>query len=261
MGKESNVQAPDPRLTDAQIRSLDVQNSAIQQIMNNSADLAPLQRRQLEQSLAANEQAYADAQQDREWTLARRNMLSGVQDQIVNDAKAFNLEDRTKQLVGQAYGDVNQAFSSARGQSERSLARMGVNPNDGRMTATQNTTNAQQALALTSAASKVREAARQEGYQLTNRANDALSGYATLSSQALSSAANYGTAGLGLANTGLAGLNSGYGAAATAAGGMGSNATSAYTSQANAYNQANAAAGSGAGALVGAGGTIVALAI
>lgn len=258
MGKEADVQAPDPRLIDAQVESLAIQNNAIQRMMANADALLPLQREQMQFALDSNRQAYANAQDDRAFMLSRRGALQGVQDRMIQDANAYSAEDRAQQYLGQAQGDINQAFDNTRQQAVRTMSRMGVNPNDGRMAAFQNQNAASQALAMATASNKVREAARQEGYQLTDRANNALAGYPAMGMQALGAQAGYGTAGMGLANAGLAGLNSGYGAVAQGAGAMGSNATSAYGAQAGAYNQANASAGQEAGAAFGAFGSIAA---
>ena len=261
MGKESDVQAPDPRLTEAQIQSLAVQNNALQRIVDNANELQPLQREQMQFAMDSNRQAYADAQEDRQFMLSRRGALRGIQDRMVRDANAFSAEDRAQQYLGQTYGDINQAFDNTRQQAVRSMTRMGVNPNDGRMAAFQNQNSATQALAMATASHKVREAARQEGYQLTDRANNALAGYPAMGMQALGMQAGYGAAGMGLANQGLAGLNSGYGQVVGGAGAMGSNATSAYGAQAGAYNQSQANSGQEAGAAIGAVGTIAAVVI
>lgn len=261
MGKEADTPAPDPRLVEAQIRSLDVQERAINRIMDQSDEMLPLQKEQLQFGLDAARQAQQESNADREWMLTRRGALSGLQDRMVEDANAFNTEDRREQLAGQALGDVNQAFSNTRAQGMRSMARMGINPNDGRMSAFNSQQDATQALAMSTAANKVREAARAEGFQLTDRANNALAGYPAMGMQATGAAAGYGSAGLGLANQGLAGMNSGFGAAAGGAGAMGGNATGAYGTQANAYNQSKANAGAETGATVGAVGTIASIAI
>lgn len=256
MGKSSDVPAPDPRLVEAQISSIERQNTLIDQIVRNSDEMLPLQREQMQFGLAAQQQAFEDARSDRDWMLNRRGALSGLQDRLVQDAATFNTEDRREQLAGEALGDVNQAFGSARDQGMRSMTRMGINPNDGRMAAFNQQHGSNQALATATAANKVRQAARMEGYQLTDRATNALAGYPAMGMQATGQAAGFGAAGLGLANQGLAGMNSGYGAGLQGAGQVGQNATSAYGAQANAYNNSQqddpfaSIVGAGLGALI-----------
>ena len=128
----SSAPAPDPKLIEAQIRSMGFQDDAIQSIMKASADMAPLQKEQLQFGLDSSRTAYEQSQADRGFTLDRRDKLSGLQDTIVNDAKTFNTQDKQDELAGMAMADVNQGFSSAREQSGRAMARMGVNPSSGR---------------------------------------------------------------------------------------------------------------------------------
>lgn len=258
MGKESDTPPPDPRLIEAQIRSLDTQGRAIDRILAQSEEMLPLQREQLQFGLDSARLAQQQANEDRAWMLTRRGALGGMQDRMVQDAQTFNTEDRREQLAGQAMGDATQAFSNARSQGMRTMARMGINPNDGRMSAFNQQQSAAQALAMSTAANKVREAARSEGFQLTDRAHNALAGYPAMGMQATGAAAGYGASGLALANQGLAGMTSGYGAAVQGASAMGNSAANMYGTQANAYNQAQSGAGAEAGAIIGTVGTIAA---
>lgn len=232
-GKSSNVPAPDPRLVEAQIRSMGFQDEAIQQIMKTSREMLPMQNEQMQFGLDSARTAYGQSQEDRSWMLDRRGSLSGMQDQLINDAKTFNTEDRTDQMRGQAMGDVNQAFSNSRDQGARAMARMGVNPNSGRMDSLNMQTSIAQAAAMAGAGQKANAVARAEGYALTDRATNALSGYPSMSMQATGAGAGFGMAGLNAANQGLAGMNSGFGAGSQAAGQLGQNATSMFGAQAN----------------------------
>lgn len=253
MGKSSDAPAPDPRLTEAQIRSIDKQGLFMDQIMANSNEMLPLQKEQLRWGLDTSRMAWDQAQGDREWMLGRRGALSGLQDRLVQDANTFNTEARRQELAGEALGDVNQAFDNVRGQGLRTMTRMGVNPNDGRMMAFNNQTSNAQALAMATAANKVRQAARQEGFQLTDRATNALAGYPAMGMQATQAGAGYGAAGLNMANQGLAGMNSGYGAGGQLAGQMGANATNMWSAQSRAHQAAqdsdNQLFGAGLGAI------------
>ena len=230
--KGSSAPAPDPRLTDAQIRSMDQQNSMLQRIVAQSDEMLPLQKEQLQFGLDSAKTAYEQSQADRGWMLTRRDQLSGVQDRIVQDAKDFNEGDRTGQLLNQADADVNESFGLARDQTMRGLQRRGVNLSSGKaLMMAQGTGNAQ-ALARATAANKVREAARAEGFALTDRANNALAGYPSMGMSATGAGAGFGSMGLGLTSSGLAGMNSGYGQAAGIAGSMGQNATGMFNAQA-----------------------------
>ena len=228
---------PDPALIAAQIRSMGIQDSAITKMLQNVDALLPIQQEQMRFGLETGRTAYTQSQDDRTWMLGRRGSLSGLQDTMVNDANEFNLDQRTDQMLGEAKADVNSAFSSARDQQSRGLSRMGVNPSAGKALAMGNQTAIAQAAAQAGAATKVRQAAKAEGYALTDRASNALAGYPAMGMQATSAGAGYGLSGLTAANTGLAGMNSGYGAAGTMAGQMGSNATGMFNAQANYKSQ------------------------
>lgn len=256
MGKSSDAPAPDPRLTEAQIRSIDKQGLFMDKIMANSDAMLPLQQEQMQWGLDTARQAWDQTQADREWMLNRRGALSGLQDRLVQDANTFNTEARRQELAGEALGDVNQAFDSVRGQGLRTMARMGINPNDGRMMSFNNQTGNAQALAMATAANKVRQAARAEGMAMTDRATNALAGYPAMGMQATQAGAGYGSAGLGLANAGLAGMNSGYGAGGMLAGQMGANATNMWSAQSKAYQAAQDSDNQLLGAGLGMAGTL-----
>lgn len=261
--KSSNVAAPDPRLVEAQIRSMGIQDGVIERVMQQSQEIQPLQREQLQFGLDTARTAYDQSQQDRNWTLGRRGSLTSMQDTLTNDAKSFNTEDRRNELAGQAMADVNQGFASARDQNGRAMARMGVNPSSGRALAMGNQLSIAQAGALAGASTNARTGARMEGRALTDRATNALSGFPAMSMQATQSGAGFGASGTTIANQGLAGMNSGFGAAGTMAGAMGQNATGMFGAQAN-YKLGSDKAAADAnpmGALLGAGAQLGAAAI
>ena len=261
--KSSSAPAPDPRLVEAQIRSMGIQDDVIQRVMQQSEEMLPLQKEQLQFGLDTARTAYDQSQQDRTWMLDRRGSLSSMQDTLVQDAKGFNAESRGNELAGKAMADVNQGFANAEGQQTRALSRMGVNPSSGKALAMGNQTEIAKATALAAAGTGARAQARQEGYALTDRATNALAGYPAMGMQATQSGAGFGASGTTIANQGLAGMNSGYGAAGTMAGQMGQNAASMYGAMGSYKNGAdNAAANANPmGALLGAGAQLGAAAI
>jgi hypothetical protein len=147
---------------------------------------------------------------------------------MLRDAESFNSGARTDQMLGEAQADTTSAFNNAQAQQQRGLSRMGINPNSGRSLAMNNQNSIAQASAQAGVSAKVRQAAKAEGYALTDRASNALSGYPAMGMSTTGAGAGYGTSGVGLANAGLAGLNSGYQAAGGMAGQMGSNAAGMY---------------------------------
>ena len=232
-GGSSSAPPPDPRLVEGQLKSMGIQDDAIKSIMANAADMAPLQKEQIQFGLDSAKTAYGQAQEDRSWSLGRRGALQGLQDTQIAEAKGFNTQDRANELAAQAGADVNQGFASAREQSGRAMARMGVNPNSGRSEVLNNQQSVAQAAALAGAATGARTGARLEGRALTDRASNSLAGYPAMGMAASGAGAGFGASGISIANTGLAGLNSGAGSAAQVAGQMGANATSMYGAQGN----------------------------
>lgn len=232
----SSAPAPDPRLVEAQIKSMGIQDDAIQRIMANAEALQPLQREQMQFGIDSARTAFEQSQDDRAYALARRGVLSGLQDRLAEDAKSFDTEARREELAGQAGADVRQAFGAARGTAARDMARMGVNPASGRFAASMGQLSTQEALAEAGAKTTARRAARQEGVAMTDRATNALAGYPAMGMQATGAGAQFAASGINLANTGLAGMNSGFGSAAQVAGQMGANASGMYGQQASYKN-------------------------
>ena len=264
----SSAPPPDPELVKAHIKSLGVQDSAIQKMLDNADRMQPYQLRQMEQAMAlqhrlaplqeqqlqlglrAANTAYDQSQEDRQWALMKRGQLDQAQSALLNEAANYNEGQRRDTLFGEAVGDITQAFDQAEQQGLRTMSRMGVNPNDGKMAAMVNQNNMQEALAKASAGRKVSEAARAEGLQLKSNAANMLSGYPSMGMQASSQGAGFGGMGLTIANNGLAGagnamnfmsagmasMNSGYGQAAGLAGQMGGNAANMWGAQANYKN-------------------------
>lgn len=253
--KSSSAPAPDPRLVEAQIRSMGIQDDVIKRVMQQSEEVLPLQKEQLQFGLDASRTAFDQAQADRTYALERRGQLTSMQDVMIDEARDFNTEDRGKEIAAQAGADVEQAFANQRQASGRAMARMGINPNSGRSSAMDAEMGMAQATAKAGIQGSARQAARAEGRALTDRASNALAGYPAMGMSTTGSGAGFGAAGINIVNQGLAGMNSGYSAAGTMAGQMGQNAASMYGAMGSYKNGAdNAAANANPmGALLGAG--------
>ncbi|WP_312531283.1 hypothetical protein [Comamonas sp.] len=249
----TSTPAPDPRLVEAQVRNLGVQDDMIQQIIQNTNDMAPVQKEQTQFALDTARQSWEQSQADREYAIGRRDQLTGLQNTMIQDAKTFNTEAKREELAGQAAADVSQAYTSAQRTQAAEMARMGVNPADGKYGSMSNALSATTALASASAKNGARTAARQEGQMLTDRASNALAGYPAMGMQTTAATAGYGGMGQSVANTGLAGLNSGYGQAAGMAGNAGNSAANMWGQQSNAYQQSQASSGATTGTLLGVG--------
>lgn len=230
-GGGGSAPAPDPVLIAAQIRSMGIQDEAIKAVMSNSNEMLPLQKEQTQFGLESSKTAYEQSQDDRGWALARRGEMTGVQDGMIKDAADFNADGRQEQLAQKAGEDVAGAVKASEGQLTRTMASRGINANSGAALSAMSGSALTGAMAGASAVNNTREAARKEGYGLSDRANSALAGYSTQASAATGAGAGFGTAGLATANAGAAGMNAGFGAAGGMAGQMGSNATGMFGAQ------------------------------
>lgn len=252
----SSAPAPDPRLVEAQIRSMGIQDDAIARILKTAEEMAPIQREQMQFGLDAARTAFNDARDDRAFSVARRGVLSGLQDKLVSEAAGFDTDARREELAGEASADVAQVFDGARGQLARSLARTGVNPASGAAATAMSRMATDEALAKVTGMNKARTGARIEGIQMTDRATNSLAGYPSMSMQATGAGAQYAASGINLANVTQAGLNSGATSAAQVASQLGANATGMFGQQANYKNAQDRLAIEEGSALVGALGSL-----
>ena len=230
-GKSSSAPAPDPRLVEAQIRSMGVQENVIQRMMSNSDSMLPLQKETMQFGLDTSKAAYKDSQADRSWMLTRRGMLSTAQDKIAADSANFNENDRANEYERTAMANIDKGLSGANEAAIRSGSRYGLNT--AKLGASMGRQDMGAAAAKAQAGFMARTAARAEGLQLSDRTANTLAGYPAMASGQTGAGAGYGAAGLGVANQGLAGMNSGYGSAGGVAGQMGQNATNMYGQQAS----------------------------
>jgi hypothetical protein len=227
----SSAPPPDPRLIEQQIKSMGIQDSAIQQVLANAKDMAPLQKKQLEDSISRGTTLYDQSQEDRTYGLQRRGVLTGLQDRLVTDAKNFNEPARQEQMASEAQADVTAAYNNSAGQLKRGLERSGVNVGSGKSLALQNQNMLNQAATSASAANKTRQAARLEGFQLTDRATNAFSGYPSSTANSVNTGMSTAGFSSNLANNALSGQNSSYVSVGGMAGNMGTNATNMYGEQ------------------------------
>jgi hypothetical protein len=233
--KGSDAPPPDPRLTEAQIRSMEVQDDVIQRIVRNAESMLPLQREATQFALDQARQGASDTQADRNWMLTRRAMLSGVQDRLVADANTFDARVRRDELAQEAGADAQVAIANARASSSRDLARRGVMPGSGRAGDARLVLG--EAALTAGGMNTARRAARAEGYALTDRSANALAGYPAMSTNATGQTVNMALGAQGAANAGAAGMNAGFGMANAGAASMGANATSMWNAQANYKSQ------------------------
>jgi len=234
--KSSSAPPPDPRLVEAQLKSMGIQDAAIQDILAQAKEMAPIQKDAMQFALDTNKQAVKDAQADRSWMLTRRGMLSGAQDRMQKDAADFDAKVRSDEIAQAAGADAQIAIGNARASSARDLARRGIMPGSGRSAGADAALTLGAATLAAGAQNNARTAARAEGYALNDRVANAVAGYPAMSSAVSGQGATLAAGGVNTANAGAAGLMAGNTTAAGIAGAMGSNATSMYGAQASYKN-------------------------
>lgn len=122
--------AADPRIGDAAMKS------------------AELGEKYLEFMRGQSDRANAWADEDR----ARyKSVYQPIEDKYIADAAAYDSPERKAAMAAEAVADVRQNSSLARGQGERRLAALGVNPASGRAIETVSRDNASEALAAAGA--------------------------------------------------------------------------------------------------------------
>jgi hypothetical protein len=232
----SDAPPPDPRLIEAQIRSLGIQDDAIRRVISMSESMQPLIKEQMSFGLQSARTAFDQSQVDRTYALERRDHLTDMQNRQLEDARDFDSKSRSDQLSKQAIADVEMQASANRKAMERAQDRANIDPSSGKAMAMAAQSNLSEVVAKAGAGNVARERARAEGRALVDRSANSLAGFPTMGMQTTGAGAAYGAAGLGLVGQGLSTLNAGNTTAISGGASMGSNATSMYGAQASYKN-------------------------
>lgn len=159
--------------------------------------------------------------------LARQKALFfPVEEQMVRDAMGYDSAERMDRMAGRAAADVNQQFSNARDQQNRSMARYGLRPDSGAFAAVNSRLSLGQALGAAGASNQARNDVQDRAIALRAGAanfgrglgSQAASGFSTsiaanqgaggqMNSDMASAMAGYGMMGQGF-NTAIGGYNS-----------------------------------------------------
>lgn len=308
--KGNSTPPPDPALIAAQVKSMGIQDDLLQKSMALfESELLPIQREALQgtleaaklgasatmnaasaaaaplmqQALTADKLAnkaieLQDYQQDQ---MAKNDQRYwGVQvpmeDELIAQVKERESQKYKDQVTGRAAAEVQQGFSSARAQTMRDAARMGLDPTSGGFGTGMARMATDQALGMASAKNNTRMAL--DNADLANKFQlyggmKGMAGLGQTSASLATGAINAGTgavnAGTNAAATGMRGgggssgsgasyrdvfagassIMGGYSGMAGMAGNMGSNATNMWNAQANAYN--NGQGGDSLGGMLG----------
>lgn len=237
-GGGSDATPPDPALVEAQINQMGIQSDIAERMVGISEQLLPYQIQQMEQGIRAAETGYQDSREDRSYMLGRRGLLTGQQDRIVQDANAYSTEAKQEEMAARAVADVETTAAASEATAARDLARRGVNPASGAALAQGNASSLAKTGLKVAASNAGRTQAREEGRMLTDRANNVLAGYPSMSMAATQNGVGNGMAGLSAANQAVGGIQSGFGAASGASAGASQTAAGLYGQQQNAYQNA-----------------------
>lgn len=251
----------DPAIGQAALKNTELSQQALDWFKQQAADQKPFQDSLNKSSLAAaNAQTGLmglQTQAAKDAIARQQNVAQPLQDQIINAAKNYDTPAAEEAAAGRAGGDVTQGFSNARAQQGRSMARMGINPNDGAWAAGDRQLVNAEALGTAGAENKARIDTRNIGAAKMQDAASMLSGLPGNATAAATAASGIGngsvnsamapiTAGNQIAST----LGAGYGIAGGLNTSAGQLLTNVYNSQVAGANQSNAAM-SGLGSAVG----------
>lgn len=256
--------APDPRIGQAAENQMDLAQRQYEDFRSN---FAPVILEQMNRGLDLTDRQEMRARQMQDYQLGRAEKYDQrwdkvqvpLEDKLIAQAQAYNTEDERQRMAGEALGDVNMQFANARGQAERNMGRMGINPNSGAYAAMQTQTEQAQALAAASAMTKTREAARQIGWSRLGEAaalGRGLPGFGA-SSAGLSMGAGGMASGLAMQGGNIAGNasaqnNAGYGMGSQLYGSAGNMLNGQFQTISGNQNAANNAQGQATGAVTGA---------
>lgn len=219
-----------------------------------SKQVAVAQMDQMRSQTQMADDAYADY---------KRNYQPLEQD-LINEARAYDTEDRREAEAGRATADVTQQFNIAGEAAIRDMQRAGVNPSDGKMLGARQSLVAQEALARAGAANNARSqvetvgaAKRADAVNLGRGIASSQGTNAAMALQQGNSASGNMAAALAAQNSGNANMQAAYGGARQGLGAAGNafGNIAARQGAADAAQQGNMAAG------IGAVGTIAAVAI
>jgi hypothetical protein len=170
MCSDTNVPGPDPAIGQAAMANVNLAKEMTQYFRERDAAQAPRQARMddLTEKLANQQMsssAFNDQQARDQW---RRYQAHGIpaEDVMYADAAGYDSKANLDQAAGEAGNTVAAMSEKAREASRRTLARMGVNPADGRALANEQDMGAQTALAEAAAMNGARDQRRQMGVML-----------------------------------------------------------------------------------------------
>lgn len=239
-------------------QQLDVAKQQLEWERDRASVQDPLIQKIVDQQIASGDANAARAES--QWQVYR-DLFAPVEERMVKDANEFDSQARKDRMAAEAGGDVVRGYQAARDASQRSMERMGINPNSGRFQALAHETNLGLAKDTAGAMNKARRDTELQGMAMRQGTaqfgrNMPTTGIAT--DAAALNAGNSATGNLatqaGLHNAGLNAAQSWFGGATGANNSAGNTMLNQYQGQLGAWQQQQqnkAAALEGLGSLVG----------
>jgi len=168
-----------------------------------------------------------------EYSAYEKSTYRPLEQSIVKDATEYSTDAKREALASSAASDISQGYSNARNQQNRSLSRLGVNPNSNRFAALNNQLTMSQAADQAGAMTKARNDAENLGFARRMDAASLGRNLASNASTAYGVSLNAGNSAGQNANSSLTAMNQGYGTAISANNG----AANAYGTAGNIYGQ------------------------
>jgi len=148
----------------------------------------------VDQQLATQDQANTWAKEDRARTLAT---FQPLQDQFIAQAKDYDSQANQDAAAATARADITQAASTARGDTERQMASMGVSPTSGRFAGIARAGDTAIALQSAGAANQARQIVRDKAISLKGDAINMGNGLASSAAAAYGIGTNAGNSAVG----------------------------------------------------------------
>ena len=239
-------------------QQLDVAKQQLEWERGRASVQDPLIQKIVDQQIASGDANAARAES--QWQIYR-DLFAPVEARMVKDANEFDSQARKDQMAAEAGGDVVRSYQGAQDTSQRSMERMGINPNSGRFQALAQEINLGLAKDTAGAMNKARRDTELQGMAMRQGAaqfgrNMPTTGIAT--DAAALNAGNSATGNLatqaGLHNVGLNTAQSWFGGSVGANNAAGNTMLNQYQGQLGAWQQQQqntAAALQGFGSLAG----------
>ena len=113
-------------------QQLDVAKQQLEWERDRASVQDPLIQKIVDQQIASGDANATRAES--QWQIYR-DLFAPVEERMVKDADEFDSQARKDRMAAEAGGDVVRGYQAAREASQRSMERMGINPNSGRFQA------------------------------------------------------------------------------------------------------------------------------